>query len=96
MNELVGVLARMRKMLRSMESDLGLVEMSGPELDVYLAAVDLSSDSGSFSTNLLQSHALTNGMARPTFFRALKKLVEDGKLVKSPGSSKGHYAVGHG
>lgn len=89
----ISKLAELRKMLLGMEQALGLEDLSAVERDLYYAASDLSDSHEGLRTMGLLEHRLVAGMSRPTFFRALKSLVQKGYLSPCAASSRGRYVV---
>lgn len=92
MNDL-SKLAELRKLLLGMERALGLEDLSAVERDIYYAASDLSKQTPGVRTTGLLGHALLQDVSRPTFFRALKSLVNKGYLSQSTPSRRGVYVV---
>lgn len=83
----ISKLAELRKML------LGLEDLSAVERDVYYAANEVSDEHNGARTMGLLDHTLVSGMSRPTFFRALKSLVQKGYLSPCDASGRGRYVV---
>ncbi len=92
MNE-VSKLAELRKLLFGMEQALGLQELSPAERDIFYAAADLAETHPNIRTTGLMEHALVSEISRPTFFRALKSLVNKGYLSHASGKLRGYYVV---
>lgn len=86
-------LTELRKLLLGMEKSLGLQDLSPVERDIYYAASDLSDQAEGCRTVGLIEHALLADISRPTFFRALKSLVQKGYLSPSESSARGKYIV---
>lgn len=86
-------MTELRKLLMDMERSLGLQELSPSERDIFYAATDLSDRGANIRTTGLMEHALVTDISRPTFFRALKSLVDKGYLAHSNGKLRGHYTV---
>lgn len=89
----VSKLAELRKLLLGMERAMGLQELSPVERDIFYAANDIAGPENKVRTTGLLSHALVEDVSRPTFFRALKSLVEKGYLSPSRNQTRGHYVV---
>ncbi|MCL6284479.1 hypothetical protein M3P21_13170 [Ruegeria sp. 2012CJ41-6] len=89
----ISKLAELRKLLQSMERSLGLQELSPVERDVYYAASEISKSDEEVRTVLLIEHSLLQTVSRPTFFRALKSLVNKGYLSQGRASNRGRYLV---
>jgi hypothetical protein len=89
----ISKLAELRKLLLGMERAMGLEELSSVERDIYYAATELSGHNHGVRTTGLLSHSLMANVSRPTFFRALKSLVNKGYLSQSSTSRRGVYMV---
>ncbi len=89
----ISKLTELRKLLLGMERSLGLQELSHTERDIYYAASDIAKTEKQIRTTGLMEHALVAEVSRPTFFRALKSLVEKGYLAPSQGRSRGLYEI---
>ncbi|WP_315901703.1 hypothetical protein [Ruegeria arenilitoris] len=87
----ISKLAELRKLMQSMERTLGLEELSPVERDIYYAAEELSKDTREVRTYGLIEHTLVQSVSRPTFFRALKSLVQKGYLSQSGNANRGRY-----
>ena len=84
----------LREMLRNLESDLGLDDLSRVERDVLLAARMLSAAPGdSVETEMIRRHTLIEPCAQATYHRALRKLLDLGFLEISNGSRTKRYVV---
>jgi len=79
--------------MMDMERSMGLQGLSRAERDIYCAASDISDSHQGVDTTFLLKHALVTGVSRPTFFRALKSLIEKGYLSPTDGSGRGNYTV---
>ncbi len=89
----VAKLTELRKLMLSMERSLGLESLSPVERDIYYAANELCEDSEYIRTVGLIEHTLLESVSRPTFFRALKSLVEKGYLSQCDSANRGRYVV---
>lgn len=89
----ISKLTELRKLLMGMERSMGLEDLSTVERDIYCAATDLASHNHGVRTTGLLSHTLMENVSRPTFFRALKSLVNKGYLSQSSTSRRGVYMV---
>lgn len=89
----ISKLAELRRLMMSMERSLGLQDLSAVERDIYYAANDLSAQNSEIKTNGLIEHDLLEHVSRPTFFRALKSLVNKGYLSQSHTVNRGRYTV---
>lgn len=89
----ISKLTELRKLMQSMERTLGLEKLSPVERDIYYAAEELSKSDQEVRTFGLIEHTLVQSVSRPTFFRALKSLVEKGYLSQSGSANRGRYIV---
>lgn len=89
----ISKLAELRKLLLGMERAMGLEDLSAVERDIYYAATELACNNHGVRTTGLLSHSLVESVSRPTFFRALKSLVNKGYLAQSSTSRRGVYMV---
>ncbi len=88
-----GKLAHLKEILLGMEHDLGIEDLGPVQKDIVYAATILSETSSAFETDDIRKHALLNGVARSTFFRALKDVVEGGYLQHSEGTQRSAYKL---
>ena len=87
-------LCNLRSLLRSMERDLGLEDLSNAELDVFLAAQSYCQDTDTIVTsNQLRTHQLVSDSPPATYHRALRALVERGFLRKADGAKTKSYML---
>lgn len=90
----ISALFELRCMLRKMEEDVGLEELTASELDVFLAAHAITGQLGEVVTSeQIRRHDLTSGLAQATYHRALRSLVGMGLLEKAGGRKARHYVV---
>ena len=81
-------------MLRLMETDLGLADLTRVERDVLIAARMLSSAPGvSVASSRIRNHAFVEPVAQATYHRALRRLLSHGYLEMAGGSKKKMYVV---
>jgi len=85
-------IAQLQLILTEMEEDLGIKDNSTIEKRVLLALADLSSRDEAVATNDIMDHELIYGFSRPSFYRALLVLEEQGKIRKAK-SIRGFYAL---
>lgn len=76
-----------------MEHDLGLSALSDAEKSVLYAVELLADDNNVAPLSRVRCHSLVAGLSRPTFFRALKRLVDDGILEASYGKNASFYRI---
>jgi len=90
----LSALSSLRSVLREMERDIGLQDLSVSEMDVFLAASALTEGPGGVVTSeQIHSHELTSGLAQATYHRALKSLLNLGLLEKAEGYKTSFYVV---
>ena len=89
----ISKLAELRKLLLGMERAMGLQELSSAERDVFYAASDIAEFEEKIQTTGLMNHTLVTDISRPTFFRALKSLVEKGYLSHFSNRTRGLYVL---
>jgi hypothetical protein len=93
MNKL-SALFSIRCLLREMERDVGLQELSATEMDVFLAANAVAGDQGdAVTSDQIRNHDLASSLAQATYHRALKSLVNLGLLEKAKGYKSRVYVV---
>jgi len=81
-------------MLREMERDVGLQDLSPTELDVFLAAHSVSGQGGDGVTSAeIRHHELVTGLAQATYHRALRSLLNLGLLERADGFKTRRYVV---
>lgn len=81
---LLSAFAEMRRLLLTIETDLGLTGLSRVERDMLHACHDICDAQGSFLTSDLRGHRLMAGIAPATFHRALKRLMEGEHVRHAP------------
>ena len=86
--------AQLRLILLGMEHDLNLEGLTTFERDVLYAATSLHIQGTCIKSDDIKTHEMAKSMAAPTFYRALKVLLEKGFLLTWPGTIKGSYALG--
>ncbi len=93
-NGALSALFELRSMLREMEQQIGLNELTSVEMDVFLAAHALSGADGEIVTSDdIRKHDLTSGIAQASYHRALRSLLSLGLLEKAEGYKSRHYHV---
>ena len=85
-------LIELKKLLNSMETDLGLNSLSEVERNILYAIKDLEKENGSAKTGKLLSHEFTSKMSRISVFRGLKAL-EQQQIIERKTSKRGEYIV---
>ena len=81
-------------MLREMEHDVGLQDLTAMEMDVFLAAHAATGKAGTAVTSdQIRGHELASKLAQATYHRALRSLVAMGLLEMAQGYKTRHYVV---
>lgn len=91
----ISKLTELRKLMLEIEQSLGLQDLTPVERDILYAANEIvqADEYECVDTNSLFDHTLLSGVSRPTFFRALKSLVNKGYLFKHREVCRGFYYV---
>lgn len=76
-----------------MEVESGFSDLSEGQKDVIYAANSVANEDGVASIQDLQSHPLTEGMTRATFFRTLNALAEKDMLKRVGSERSGCYRL---
>ncbi len=93
MDKLSSIL-QLREMLRQLERDVGLEDLSRFERDVLLAAHGLCERPGDvISSEQIREHALVRPAAQATFYRAIRTLLERGLLERAADTKAKSYVV---
>ena len=79
-------------LLQKMENDLGLSDLSDVETKVFLAISDLCNQFETARTQAVLQHDLVASIGRATIFRAIKKLEDRNKILKSQ-NQHGAYSL---
>jgi len=87
----LNVLSDLQMLVSEMEHDLGLAYLGQIEKKVLLAIADVAAKNGSAQTHDVLGHSLLSSFSRPSLFRALKTLTDEGKLLKVT-DKRGYYA----
>lgn len=86
-------LAILRSMLWQMEVEVGLETLSQHQRDLYYAACLVADEDQVIHTDEVRNHPMLAPMSRPTFYRALKELVEKGFLAATGPRKDGRYLI---
>lgn len=90
----LSTIASLRRILREMERDVGLQDLTEPEMEVFLAASALAGEGGAVvASDQIHKHELASGLAQATYHRALRSLVNLGFLEKAEGYKSTLYVV---
>lgn len=89
--------AKLRLILKEIETDLGLVALTEAERDVLYAARMASRAEGAglqvFSSEEVRENGFVDRIAPATFYRALKSLRDRGFVRLADGYRKNHYIL---
>jgi hypothetical protein len=85
--------AHLRTQLALMEKDIGLGGLSGEEIDLLCAVVEVAGFRDAASVPKLREHPLCLRLTKPTFYRALSRLMEKRFLHKEGGERSGRYRI---
>lgn len=83
----------LRKVMQSMEADLGLQELSQIEKDIIYAAHDAADAQGQFEASAVLAHELTRDIPKTTYHRAFKSLLERNIIEPVKGFKTRRYIV---
>ncbi|OSQ42801.1 hypothetical protein MGEO_20290 [Marivita geojedonensis] len=90
----LSALYELRSMLRTMEQDVGIEDLSCAELDVLLAAFAVTKMPGdAVTSDRIRHHDLAADIPQATYHRVLKSLLKRGLIDKAPGYKAGRYVV---
>jgi hypothetical protein len=86
-------IAGLRNMLWQMEVEFGLEKLSQPQKDVFYAACLAADDNQLVHSDTVKRHPILSLMSRPTFYRALKELVDKDLMISEGPRKDGRYLV---
>lgn len=88
-------MAQLRSVLRTLELELGLADLSKGEMDVLAAAIQIanSSKNNVASAPQILDHALVQQLGRSTIYRSITSLEERGFLVTSKPGHNSEYSL---
>lgn len=91
------LLLELRTVLRALEKESGLDDLSGAELDILLVAKGLSGKFGEVvNSKDIRDHELIRSFPPATYHRALRMLLERGLLRRAEGAKAKSYIVAVG
>lgn len=93
MTSILSHYARLRRQLAALEVDLGLDAFTPDEVGLISAIVDLESTTGPAQVHDLREHLLCRRLSKPTFYRALQRLVQRGAVRRIGSERSGLYVV---
>ena len=86
-------LSAIRTLLHQMEVESGLSALTEHQRDVIYAAADVAGEDNRALLRDIVAHPLVQDMARPTFFRAIKCLLDLGRIERVGSKRSGVYRV---
>lgn len=86
-------LARLRDLLRQMEAEVGLDDLSHNQRELYYAACLVANTDAISHSEEIRLHPMLSKMARPTFYLALRDLVRAGWLTAATEIRDGVYRI---
>ncbi|MDT8856610.1 hypothetical protein RNZ50_16590 [Paracoccaceae bacterium Fryx2] len=93
MSQIFEYVVEVRRMLTTMEAEIGLDRLSDKERDVLYAISRLSVGGLPVRSEAIRVHPLVAGMTHPTYHRALRALVEKGCISHAPNTKAGSYII---
>ena len=85
-------LAKFNLLLKGMEEELHIDDLSTFEKQVLLAVASCAAENEVVKLSSIETHPLAEQISRPSFYRALKTLEESGKIKKMSGK-RGYYTL---
>lgn len=86
-------LAQLKSLTTDIERSIGLYDMGETERSILAAAADCADDNNIVRTSEIMEHKCVAHISRPTFFRVIKKLVNDDFLLHAPEEKVGYYQL---
>ena len=86
-------ICKLRTLLHQMETESDLAALTAYQRDVLYAAVDVAGSDGHALLKDIVAHALVKDIPRPTYFRAIKCLIQLGRLERVGLERSGVYKV---
>ncbi len=85
--------AQLKSLLIDMERSLGISALGEAERGILAAAAECADHNDIVKTGDIFEHKCAAHLSRPTFFRAVKRLVELGHLNHAPHEKSGYYQL---
>ncbi len=85
-------LYQLRRLMQSIESDLGIEKFSECEKNI-IAVISDQNDEKLFTTSDICTDALLRNHSRPTIFRSITSLIERGLIERVGQSKSGVYRI---
>ena len=86
-------LFKIRLVLHDMEKKLGLTNLTSIERDVLYVIESLAEEKDIIASQDILNHDLTHNVSRPTVYRALKRLLDENFISKSPIADRGFFSL---
>ena len=86
-------LFEVRFTLHDMEKLVGLTQFTSAERDVLYVIRSLMEKCQDVATHEILSHDLMKNISRPTVYRAINRLLDEGLIVKSKVADRGFYNI---
>ena len=86
-------LFEVRLTLHNMEKLVGFTQFTSAERDVLYVIRSLMENSQDVATHEILSHDLMENVSRPTVYRAINRLLDEGLIVKSKIAERGFYNI---
>ena len=83
----------LRKVMQSMETDLGLQELTQVERDIVYAAHDAADSEGCFDASSVLAHELTKDIPKTSYHRAFNALLDRQLVQPASGFKTRRYVV---
>lgn len=84
--------AQLRLIMRDLEVDLEVDDLTSTELDILAIAIRLANAGKTFSSSEIVAHPMLRGSARATVYRAINSLASRGFFVPDETRAK-HYSL---
>ena len=89
----INKLAQLKQLLFGLEKDLGIQDLGPVKQNILYAATLASNSDTTIETDSIRKHDLLTDVARSTFFKAIKELVDAGYLRHVEGAQRSHYIL---
>lgn len=93
MNDLLSHYSRLRRQLAFIEIDLGLERFGSDEVSLICAIIDLVGFEAAATVTDLRAHVLVRRLSKPTFYRALHRLIDASVVSKIGSERSGLYGI---
>ena len=89
----INKLAQLKQLLFGLEKDFGIQDLGVVKQNILYAATLVSNNDTPIETDSIRNHELLVQVARSTFFKAIKELVDTGYLRHVEGAQRSHYML---